>query len=90
VALVLTYRSDELHRRNPLRPFLAELDRGGRAERLELGRLGRRELGELLAGILGEPAPAALAREILARSQGNPFFAEELLAAHAGGRRSIC
>jgi DNA-binding CsgD family transcriptional regulator/tetratricopeptide (TPR) repeat protein len=84
VALVLTYRSDELHRRHPLRPFLAELDRSGRTERLDLGRLGRRELGELLAGILGEPAPAALAREILARSQGNPFFAEELLAARAG------
>jgi hypothetical protein len=55
VALVLTYRSDELHRRHPLRPFLAELERGGRVERLELGRLGRRELGELLAGILGGP-----------------------------------
>jgi tetratricopeptide (TPR) repeat protein len=87
VALVLTYRSDELHRRHPLRPFLAELDRGGRVERLELGRLGRRELGELLAGILGEPAPAALVGEILARSEGNPFFAEELLAAHLEGAR---
>jgi predicted ATPase len=82
VALVLTYRSDELHRRHPLRPLLGELDRGGRTERLELGRLGRRELGELLAGILGEPAPIALVGEILARSEGNPFFAEELLAAH--------
>jgi DNA-binding CsgD family transcriptional regulator len=87
VALVLTYRSDELHRRHPLRPFLAELDRGGRVERLELGRLGRRELAELLAGILGEPAPAALVGEILARSEGNPFFAEELLAAHLEGAR---
>ncbi len=85
VMLVLTYRSDELHRRHPLRPFLAELDRGGRAERLELGRLGRRELGGLLAQILGEPAPAVLVGEILARSEGNPFFAEELLAARAGG-----
>jgi DNA-binding CsgD family transcriptional regulator/tetratricopeptide (TPR) repeat protein len=85
VALVLTYRSDELHRRHPLRPFLAELDRSGRAERLELGRLGRRELAELLAGILGEPAGPALVDEILARSGGNPFFAEELLAAHRGG-----
>jgi AAA ATPase domain len=85
VALLLTYRSDELHRRHPLRPFLAELDRSGRTERVELGRLGRRELGELLAGILGEPAPAALAGEILARSEGNPFFAEELLAARAEG-----
>jgi DNA-binding CsgD family transcriptional regulator/tetratricopeptide (TPR) repeat protein len=87
VALVLTYRSDELHRRHPLRPFLGELDRSGRTERLELGRLDRRELGGLLAGILGEPAPPALVGEILARSEGNPFFAEELLAAHLDGTR---
>jgi DNA-binding CsgD family transcriptional regulator/tetratricopeptide (TPR) repeat protein len=87
VALVLTYRSDELHRRHPLRPFLAELDRSGRAERLELDRLGRRDLAELLAGILDEPVAPALVGEILARSEGNPFFAEELLAAHLEGAR---
>jgi predicted ATPase len=87
VALVLTYRSDELHRRHPLRPFLAELDRSGRAERLELGRLGRRDLAELLAAILEEPAAPALVAEILGRSEGNPFFAEELLAAHLDGTR---
>ena len=87
VALVLTYRSDELHRRHPLRPFLAELDRSGRAERLELERLGRRGLAELLAGILEEPVPPALVGEVLARSEGNPFFAEELLAAHLDGTR---
>src|SRR5829696_2932972 len=74
VALVLTYRSDELHRRHPLRPFLAELDRSGRAERLELERLGRRDLAELLAGILDEPVPPVLVGEILARSEGNPVL----------------
>ena len=26
--MVATYRSDELHRRHPLRPLLAELERG--------------------------------------------------------------
>src|SRR6266511_3487675 len=63
VALVATYRSDELHRRRPLRPFLAELDRGGQAELLELGRLGRGALGELVAGVLGhEPEPGARGR----------------------------
>jgi DNA-binding CsgD family transcriptional regulator/tetratricopeptide (TPR) repeat protein len=87
VALVLTYRSDELHRRHPLRPFLAELDRTGRVERLELERLGRRELAELLSGILDEPVAPALVGEILARSEGNPFFAEELLAAYLEGAR---
>jgi DNA-binding CsgD family transcriptional regulator/tetratricopeptide (TPR) repeat protein len=87
VALVLTCRSDELRPGHPLRPFLAELNRGGRAERLELGRLGRRELAELVAGILGEPPSPGLAREILTRSEGNPFFAEELLAARREGTR---
>ena len=87
VALVLTCRSDELRPGHPLRPFLAELNRGGRAERLELGRLGRRELAELVAGILGEPPSPGLSREILARSEGNPFFAEELLAARREGTR---
>jgi DNA-binding CsgD family transcriptional regulator/tetratricopeptide (TPR) repeat protein len=87
VGVVLSYRSDELHRRHPLRPFLAELDRSGRVERLEVGRLDRRELAELLGGILDGPVAPALVGEILARSEGNPFFAEELLAAHQEGAR---
>jgi ATP/maltotriose-dependent transcriptional regulator MalT len=87
VVLLLTCRSDELRPGHPLRPFLAELNRGGRAERLELGRLDGPELAELVAGILGEPPAPRLSREILARSEGNPFFAEELLAAHLEGTR---
>jgi DNA-binding CsgD family transcriptional regulator len=85
VALVLTYRSDELHRRHPLRPFLAELDRSRRVERLELGRLSRRELADLLAGILDRRPAARQVREVFARSQGNPFYAEELVAAGRDG-----
>jgi len=87
VALVLTCRSDELRPGHPLGPFLVELSRGGRAERLDLGRLGRRELTELVAGILGGPPSPGLSQEILARSGGNPFFAEELLAARREGTR---
>jgi len=87
VALVATYRSDELHRRHPLRPFLAELDRGGQAERLELGRLGRGALGELVAGVLGHEPEPGLVAEVATRSEGNPFFAEELLCAHQEGTR---
>jgi DNA-binding CsgD family transcriptional regulator/tetratricopeptide (TPR) repeat protein len=85
VALVLSYRSDELHRRHPLRPFLAELERGRRVERLELGRLRRLELADLLAGILDHRPAARQVREVFARSQGNPFYAEELLAAAPDG-----
>ena len=43
VMLLFTYRSDELHRRHPLLPFLAELERTGRVERLELVPFDRRE-----------------------------------------------
>jgi predicted ATPase len=85
VVLVATYRSDELDRHHPLRPVLAELDRHATVERLELGRLDREELGELLTGILGTPPPARLLDEVLACCEGNPFFAEELLAAGSGG-----
>jgi DNA-binding CsgD family transcriptional regulator/tetratricopeptide (TPR) repeat protein len=80
--LVLTYRSDDLHRGHPLRPFLAELDRLGGIKWIELAGIGRRELAQLLAAILGQVAPPALVGEIMTRSDGNPFFAEELLAAH--------
>jgi DNA-binding CsgD family transcriptional regulator len=83
--LVLTYRTDELHRRHPLRPFLAELDRSGRAERLEVGRFDRVDLADLLAGILGTRPDDDLVERIYRRSEGNAFFAEELLAATQQG-----
>jgi DNA-binding CsgD family transcriptional regulator/tetratricopeptide (TPR) repeat protein len=83
--LVLTYRSDELHRRHPLRPFLAELDRSGRADRLEVTRFDRVDVADLLAGILGARPDDSLVERIWRRSQGNAFFAEELLAASQQG-----
>jgi DNA-binding CsgD family transcriptional regulator/tetratricopeptide (TPR) repeat protein len=81
--LVMTYRSDELHRRHPLRPFLVELDRSRRVERLELARFGPAEVAAQLAGIQGTPPPAGLAKRIHARSGGNAFFVEELAATAA-------
>ena len=79
VVLVMTYRSDELHRRHPLLPFLAELERSGRVERLELTRFDRHEAAAQLAAIAGPDLDPALVESIHARSSGNPFFAEELL-----------
>ena len=37
--IVVTYRSDDMHRTHPLRPLLAELDRIDWVARLDLGRL---------------------------------------------------
>jgi DNA-binding CsgD family transcriptional regulator/tetratricopeptide (TPR) repeat protein len=82
--LVATYRTDELHSRHPLRQFLAEIERVRVVERLELVRFTRRELTTLLGAILDHPAEPQLVDQLYSRSQGNAFFAEELLAA-AGG-----
>jgi DNA-binding CsgD family transcriptional regulator len=89
VLVAVTFRIDELHRRHPLLPWLAELERFGRVERIDLVRLDARGTHDLLAGILGDEPPPDLAASIHRRSDGNPFFVEELLAADSGpeGRR---
>src|SRR4051794_7558180 len=89
VLVVTTYRPDELHRRHPLRPLLAELERDARALRVELRPLTRAELSEQLADILGEAPPEELIDRLFARSEGNPLFAEELLAAGMDGRGAL-
>src|SRR5215218_99381 len=58
----------------------------GSALVLELGPLDREELAALLATHARAPLPVALTDTIAARSEGNPFFAEELLAAGDRGR----
>ncbi|MGA9856622.1 MAG: AAA family ATPase, partial [Solirubrobacteraceae bacterium] len=86
LCLVLTYRADELHRRHPLRPLLAELDRLERARRVELAPFDRHELAEALSDILGAAPDAPLLERVYSRSEGNPLFTEELLAAGLDGR----
>jgi DNA-binding CsgD family transcriptional regulator/tetratricopeptide (TPR) repeat protein len=84
VTLVTSYRSDELHRRHPLRRLLAELVRLPGVERLELAPFSRAELAEHLEAIGGAALPGDRVAGIHARSEGNPFYAEQLLAAGAG------
>ena len=88
VTLVVSYRSDELHRRHPLRPLLAELVRLPVVERLELAPFTRAELAEHLEAIAGAPLPTEQVEGIHARSEGNPFYAEQLLAAGADDARA--
>src|SRR4051794_13035850 len=85
--LVITYRSDELHRRHPLRPFLAEVERAPGVARVDVRRFSRDELAAQIEGILGEPPAAGLVDELFARGEGNAFFTEELLAARETGAR---
>jgi DNA-binding CsgD family transcriptional regulator len=84
VLLVGSYRSNELHRRHPLRPLLAELARLPGVERLELAPFSRAEVVEQLEALAGAPLASDRVERIHARSEGNPFYAEQLLAAGAG------
>jgi predicted ATPase/DNA-binding CsgD family transcriptional regulator len=86
VMLLLTYRSDELHRRHPLRPLVAELERLERARRIELDPFDRLELTEALTDILGNVPDEQLVERLFSRSEGNPLYTEELLAAGLDGR----
>jgi len=87
--LIATYRTDELHRGHPLRPFLAELDRVRGVFRHELDRLDRDGTAELLTHLLGaEPDPRTV-DAINERAQGNPFFIEQFAASADPGSRDI-
>ena len=86
VMLLLSYRTDELHRRHPLRSLLAELERLDRVRRVEVEPFDRVELTEALADILGEAPGEQLVERLYARSEGNPLYTEELLAAGLDGR----
>jgi ATP/maltotriose-dependent transcriptional regulator MalT len=86
VTVVLTYRSDELHRRHPLRPLLSELDRLDHVRRVELQPFTRAELTEVLEDILGAEVDGALVERLYTRSEGNALYTEELLAAGLDGR----
>jgi DNA-binding NarL/FixJ family response regulator len=80
VLLLATYRTDELHRGHPLRPFLAELDRVRGVQRTEVERLDRDGTAEMLAHLLGaEPEPRTV-DAVHERAQGNPFFIEQFAA----------
>lgn len=81
VLLLATYRAEEPLSAERMRRLEEGVRRSGTALVLELEPLGRDELTALLDARAGTPLPHALADGIVARAEGNPFFAEELLAA---------
>ncbi|WP_343995218.1 ATP-binding protein, partial [Terrabacter terrae] len=86
VALVVTYRSDDLHRRHPLHDTLAVWARIAGVEHVELAPLPDESVRELVSRIEGAAVDPDTATEIARRAEGNPFFAEELVASAAAGQ----
>jgi DNA-binding CsgD family transcriptional regulator len=85
VLLVLTYRTDELHRAHPLRRLVGGWDRSRNVRRLQLERLLRDEVTAQLEGITGSRPAPDLVELVFERSDGNPFLVEEVAGAVLAG-----
>src|SRR4051812_48085221 len=87
VVVVASYRADDLHRRHPLRPLLAELVRLPGVERLAVDPLPDADVERLVRGLAAESGgvSAGTVEDVVARAEGNAFYAEELLAAGLAG-----
>ena len=84
IALVATYRTDDMHRRHPLRPVVAELLRLPSVTAVDLRPAGLgRAMAEHLTMLSGGPGPAPVLDGLIDRAEGNAYYAEELLAAAA-------
>src|SRR5436305_8193449 len=85
VALIGTYRTDDLHRRHPLRPVVAELLRLPSVIAVDLTPLAPSALADHLpAALTGQAAghgriDATALNDIVTRAEGNAYYAEELL-----------
>ncbi|MGH8860068.1 MAG: ATP-binding protein, partial [Jatrophihabitantaceae bacterium] len=81
LGIVVSYRSDDLHRRHPLRPALAQWARLPAVTRVQLDPMGRDDVRNLIHAIHPDPLTDSAVRNIVSRADGNAFFAEELVAA---------
>lgn len=79
VLLVVSYRTDDLHRRHPWRPVAAELARHPRVQRVELPPFTAAEVREFATALTGRPPSPRTVRRVAERSGGNAYFAQELL-----------
>ncbi|WP_037369886.1 helix-turn-helix transcriptional regulator [Amycolatopsis orientalis] len=84
--VVGSYREEDVHRRHPLRGLLSELVRLNTVEQLTLAPFGPADARAFVAALAEEPLPPDVVADIAERSEGNPFFVEELLATGADCR----
>jgi DNA-binding NarL/FixJ family response regulator len=80
VLFVFTFRSDEVRRGSALHSWLPELGRLRRVDHVELERLPIGAVRELMTAITGRTPSAADTSDVFERSEGVPFFVEELVS----------
>lgn len=86
VALVVSYRADDLHRRHPLRRQVAEWMRLRGVDRLQLEPLADDDVRLLVRALHPATMSEAEYASVVDRAEGNPFFIEELVGAAWSGQ----
>ena len=92
--VLVTFRSDEMHRRHPLRQRVAEWVRVAGVERVQLEPLPASAVRTMVSHLvdsdeaLGGRHDDDVSR-IVQRAQGNAFYVEELVSAFLGGGWSL-
>ena len=86
VALVVSYRADDLHRRHPLRRQVAEWMRLRGVDRLQVEPLADDDVRRLVRALHPSTLSEAEYVSIVDRAEGNPFFIEELVGAAWSGQ----
>lgn len=81
--VLAAYRTNQFPRGHPLRRLRTELRRANRFREVLLHSLDASHTAELVAHILGKAPTRALAIAVYERTEGLPFFIEELTAALA-------
>lgn len=89
VSIVASYRSDDLHRRHPLRATVAEWARLAAVSRLQLSPLDDTDVRSLVRNLHTAPMPERDVQTIVQRADGNAFFTEELVNAAELGAQSL-
>ncbi|TCC54384.1 hypothetical protein E0H73_38685 [Kribbella pittospori] len=79
LAVLATYRDEELAAGHPLHSWLADLTRLPSVSSLRLNRLSRDDTEEQLALLLGGRPHPRLIADVIRRSDGNPYLSELLV-----------
>ncbi|MGH3425303.1 MAG: ATP-binding protein, partial [Nocardioidaceae bacterium] len=89
ISLVVSYRSDDLHRKHPLRATVGEWSRLAGVRRISLPALSDADVRTLVRTLDSAPLPESEMHAIVERAEGNAFFTEELVTATRMGERSL-
>src|SRR5215469_7168822 len=65
--------------------WLARMRGAAGVEEIRLGPLAREEVAQQVAALAGVPVPLGVVDELYARTEGNPFFTEQLVAGLGDG-----